>query len=250
MKKKYIFLLIIIAIPLYYKLAYPDYTYRYRMTVEIDTPEGTKSGSSVIEVHTEQWPEGLRNLFGGKTAHSTVKGEAVFVDLGSGKNVVALLTHGRYSEFHGARKLAPRTFITNKIDTYDSAEKAGMLVKMTGEKQELTGNLIPTIVTFDDTKEPESLSVVYAADVNWDNEPNTTIFDNMEAKFGSGYKFRAANIQLTGDPLEDKLDTYLPWVNNFQECKKAWRKIGHAPGKRQIGHPQWTFKINGEFPVK
>src|SRR5262245_578483 len=71
----------------------PVYTYRYRLTVEVDTPEGLKSGSSVIETtvqdNTESWgpPES-------RMVRSRTKGEAVFVDLGSGKHVIALLAMG------------------------------------------------------------------------------------------------------------------------------------------------------------
>ena len=52
-------------------------TYRYRMTVEVETPEGLRTGSSVIEVRTRQGPG-----FPGPEAAgiaTDVRGEAVAV---------------------------------------------------------------------------------------------------------------------------------------------------------------------------
>ena len=65
-----------------YKLLYPTYTYRYRLSVEVETPDEIRSGSSVIEVRYEMFPELLTE----RDHISRVFGEAVFVDLGQGKH--------------------------------------------------------------------------------------------------------------------------------------------------------------------
>src|ERR1700675_664903 len=59
--------------------------HKYRLTVEVETPEGTKSASGVLAVHPD------RSYSRG--GHTQTKGDAVFVDLGGGKNLVALLAH-------------------------------------------------------------------------------------------------------------------------------------------------------------
>ena len=59
--------------------------HKYRLTVEVETPEGVKSASGVMAVHPDR-----SYSRGGKTA---TKGDAVFVNLGGGKNLVALLVH-------------------------------------------------------------------------------------------------------------------------------------------------------------
>lgn len=65
--------------------------HRFRLTVEVNTTYGPRSGSSVVEVEREdvRWipVPGSRYMF-------RVRGEAVFVDLGGGRNLVAVLTHG------------------------------------------------------------------------------------------------------------------------------------------------------------
>src|ERR1700738_5193320 len=59
--------------------------HKYRLTVEVETPEGGKSASGVMAVHPDR-----SYSRGGRTQ---AKGDAVFVDLGGGKNLVALLAH-------------------------------------------------------------------------------------------------------------------------------------------------------------
>ena len=59
--------------------------HKYRLTVEVETPEGVKSASGVMAVHPD------RSYSRG--GHTRTKGDAVFVDLGGGKNLVALLAH-------------------------------------------------------------------------------------------------------------------------------------------------------------
>ncbi|MEY9457506.1 hypothetical protein [Bradyrhizobium ottawaense] len=57
--------------------------HKFRLTVEVTTPDGIKAGSGVLAVV----PDRNYNR-GGRT---TMRGEAVFVDLGQSKNLVALL---------------------------------------------------------------------------------------------------------------------------------------------------------------
>src|ERR1700730_4134978 len=59
--------------------------HKYRLTVEVETPEGVKSASGVMAVHPDR-----SYSRGGRTQ---AKGDAVFVDLGGGKHLVALLAH-------------------------------------------------------------------------------------------------------------------------------------------------------------
>src|SRR5882757_919747 len=59
--------------------------HKFRLTVEVETPAGVKSASSVLAVTPDR---GYSR--GGNTRTS---GDAVVVDLGGGKSVVALLAH-------------------------------------------------------------------------------------------------------------------------------------------------------------
>src|SRR6202049_3992569 len=59
--------------------------HKYRLTVEVETPEGGKLASGVMAVHPD------RSYSRG--GHTRTRGDAVFVDLGGSKNLVALLAH-------------------------------------------------------------------------------------------------------------------------------------------------------------
>src|SRR3954469_10135134 len=59
--------------------------HKYRLTVQVETPEGVKSASGVMAVHPDR-----SYSRGGRT---TTRGDAVYVDLGGGRNLVALLAH-------------------------------------------------------------------------------------------------------------------------------------------------------------
>ena len=61
--------------------------YRYKLTLSVDTPDGVKTGFSVVEMYAwDVW------VFGRGTM-STARGEAVYVDLGPGRRpLIAVMT--------------------------------------------------------------------------------------------------------------------------------------------------------------
>src|SRR5579875_3813684 len=74
----------------WWKINYPTYSYRYRMTVQVEEDGKIHSGSSVIQVKINKQPQ-----FGdAPPQESHFYGDAVFVDLGNGRNVIALLAAG------------------------------------------------------------------------------------------------------------------------------------------------------------
>src|SRR5882672_287797 len=95
MKALSILAAIVGAVAVWIALAYPTYTHHYRLTVEVDTPEGVRSGSSVIEVARSDvsWFPLSQVQYA-----TRLRGEAVFVDLGANRNVIALLVHGAQAD--------------------------------------------------------------------------------------------------------------------------------------------------------
>ena len=59
--------------------------HKYRLTVEVETPDGPKSTSGVMAVHPDRGYS--------RGGHTRTVGDAVFVDLGGAKNLVALMAH-------------------------------------------------------------------------------------------------------------------------------------------------------------
>jgi len=80
----------IVVLWAFYQYEYPTCAFRYKLTAEIQTPDGMKTGSSVMEVSYSH------NDSGGGTGQSAdlhMIDEATYVDLGQGKNLFVLLTN-------------------------------------------------------------------------------------------------------------------------------------------------------------
>ena len=106
--------LAIIAVPAMYFLSagifqeWHTYTHRYRLTIEVETPEGAKSSGNVIEVSVQEKPDwGIPATSGVLTR---VEGEAVFVDLGDNRHVIATLGFGPLGNLDRAAWVAIEAF--------------------------------------------------------------------------------------------------------------------------------------------
>jgi hypothetical protein len=77
--------------------------HKYRLTVAVETPEGVRSASGVMAVHPDRGYS--------RGGHTGTKGDAVLVDLGGGKNLLALLAHADKSlDFDGINYVALRAY--------------------------------------------------------------------------------------------------------------------------------------------
>ena len=64
----------------WWQLEFPTCKFNYRLTIEVDTPEGLKAGSAVTQV-SYSTTLGLPGRF----PHDFVTGEATYVDLGGAR---------------------------------------------------------------------------------------------------------------------------------------------------------------------
>jgi hypothetical protein len=174
-----------------YHILFPAYTSRFRLTIEVETPDGLKTGSSVIQ--TRFWASGcwLPEACGLRTeAH----GEAVFVDLGHGKNLVAILGWGPTGV--DQEKLYELTRVAlapgRNVNWKDEHELKG--------KGDLPPAYVPTFVTFSDLNDPKTARVVRP--------------DQFEQVFGPGVRFKRAWIETTNDPITRKIEQILPWLRS------------------------------------
>ena len=104
-------LIILLAIPLLiygaYKLAYPTYSWNQKLTLVVDTPEGVKTGASVINIWVRYRPLILPDA--GSVSHG-LRGEATVVDLGGGRTLFALL--------QGSGAMTEKVFGANNPDLW------------------------------------------------------------------------------------------------------------------------------------
>ena len=192
------------------------YVHHFRLTVEIETPEGVKSASSVLKavyVESPKWVPQNTSLSSG------LHGEAVFVDLGGGKNVVALLALGANGEVWMGPDLAARALrgegpekILNSFWYRDAPHWTG--------SAELKGDLLPTLATFASPTKPETARII---------RPN-----QLESELGPSYRLRRIWIEMTSDGISQLLHTALEWLDQRGSDDTFWRAL-YASGFRPSG---------------
>ena len=172
--------------------------HKYRLTVEVETPDGVKSASGIMAVHPDRSYSRR-----GKTA---TKGDAVFVDLGGGKNLVVLLAHlDKSIEFDDINYVALRAYKAagRNFQFSDMSRLTGVVP--------VTGEVIPVLVTFADPADPASAHVVSP--------------DGVEAALGKGIRLRGISAELApngvwpldfggplGEPVTRGIEAKLPWL--------------------------------------
>jgi len=159
------------------------YTHRFRMIVQVETPAGIKTGSSVLQSSYSVSPSWLPQQ---GTLNSSLRGEAVYVDLGEGKNIVALLAGGAHGELYFGADLAARAL---GRDRNESGIRGGWFKEAPSwlGGAELTGELMPTIITFSDPLKPETARVISPY--------------QLETDIGPGFHLKRVSIEMTRDPV-------------------------------------------------
>lgn len=210
------------------KINYPTCTFRYKLTAEAMTPEGPKIGSSVTEVSYTHFfsLSGVPNLI------RSVTGEALFIDLGSDKNFLVTLTSwesGRNSNsepsmpsFNGA--LGPLNLPIKVLNLNWPGGGSGEELAMTKQVEALNGSepaivpfsFLPTLVTFRNINDPDSVEVV---------QP-----DSLAKTFGPGYELVKVTLQVTKESPTEKIESILPWLKTK---KVEWEKVQ----SRGVGDP-------------
>jgi hypothetical protein len=162
-------------------------SFRYKMRVEVETPDGVRSGTAVREVLYSE-PGNLPSI-GESRPQWRVKGEAVAVDLPGGKVLFALLTSG-----DGVFDYAGRD-----ID-FLFRELGGKEIQLWPNPPKTVSphinNPLPMLVTFKDVKDPTS---VQRADP-----------DDLSASFGKGYALKAITVQVTDEAVTMRVEKRLP----------------------------------------
>jgi hypothetical protein len=182
--------------------------HKYRLTVEVDTPDGVKSASGVLGVFPDRGYS--------RGGHTRIGGDAVFVDLAGGKNLVALLAHPDKSlDLDGMNYLALRAYGAAR----GSRVSFNQMSTMTGPVP-VTGALIPLLVTFADPKDPASARLVAP--------------DDPEAALGKGFRLHGIVAEVVpngwwpidfggplGEPVTRGIAAKLPWLNGPADAAAA-----------------------------
>ncbi|MBU6338394.1 MAG: hypothetical protein KGQ36_00250 [Rickettsiales bacterium] len=230
-----------LGIVVYNYVTYPSYTYRYKMTVEVETPEGLKSGSSVIEVHTEQWNSWMTMLSNGYNGDSIAYGGAIWIDLEKGESLLVLLEKGQ--DVDHANYMLPCAVPMKEwnVDRSrpDEDEKACYGIRNRKARQ-YYGTLKNAKGILPEKKLPTMLSIIQSSN-------DETIVDevtpsNIVNAFGEGVKFKNITIETTDDivgnmkniPMWSQIERYMTYYRYKPYKKETFIKGIFKPQNNKL----------------
>ncbi|MBP7759049.1 MAG: hypothetical protein KA099_09425 [Alphaproteobacteria bacterium] len=205
----------------FWKTNFPSGTWRYKVIVEIETPEGIKSGYAVREVtavtQPSITPETHPVTYG-------VIGEAVAIDLGDRGVAFALLG---YTEVFKAFPKEAKT--TKEFIQYYSNLPVGQKAVLTSAH--------PQIVTFTDINDPLTVKMVLGSRFNVKKQDLDPVND-FEALFGQGVTLKQVIIEITDEPVTWDIEKWLPWLDRING--------GYLDGAFLGGGPELSNILDGE----
>lgn len=172
---------------------FPQQSYRYRLTVVVDTPEGPRSGASVVEV-TEERPTGLGRQRAGLLS---VSGEAVAVDLGARGTLFVLLKDGSRTATFSSQAAVIASAVFPGAGSETLAERFRRYRSET-LKTRLTPEQLPLMARFRDRLDPTTVEPIADHD--------------LAAAFGDGVRLREATLETTRDPVTRGIEQHLNWL--------------------------------------
>jgi hypothetical protein len=209
------------------------WSYRYKLTLTLDTPDGVRRGSSVVELQAVEVPMV-------KVIASEIRGEATFVDLGSGKRpLIALLTNyfAETSRPHWSRDKGPNLgFLLDLFDVKaDLGHKDSILdaIDKIRESRTIQPSDLPDLVTFADVLDPKSVLLV---------DPM-----NLEATLGPGIKWRSIELGLVDEAPTNLIEAKLPWLGDYFDRMLDGKKFSLASEESVASHmtpSSFRWKMN------
>ena len=196
--------------------------HKYRLTVEVETPEGSKSASGVVAVHPDRSYS--------RRGQTRTLGDAVFVDLGQGRNLVALLAHidNNKLEFDGINYVALRAYTAaqgQRVSFNAMSAQTGIVP--------VKAELVPVLVTFADPANPASARAVPP--------------DDAEAVLGKGYRLQGITAEVVpngfwpidfggilGEPVTRGIVAKLPWLSGAGDSAATALRATGLPGVETI----------------
>jgi hypothetical protein len=175
------------------------YSWRQKITVVVSTPDGDKTGSAVTQV--AYWPNRFSWLFGGEW-ESSLNGEAVVVGLGNQRFLFLLLsdrTHTTYVKLIAGHLFA----VEGNRFSHETFRK----IVFAKQSIIVPTELMPNFVTFESSKEPDSIIRVDAK--------------NFSQVFGDGYSIKSVTLEITDEQVTDGLvKKALPWIDD--DSRRFW----------------------------
>lgn len=193
------------------------WSWRQKLTVEVQTPSGLKTASSVAGASWEMAPAWFKlGDSGGGHGTGLLKGEAVTLEVTPNRYLFVLL-NGYSAE------TAIQLF--GELKTFGRNEYSATLdrISSTRETIDLPRDQYPLLVTFDDVNDPASVKRV---------DPT-----NLEAAFGPGYRLNGITLSLTKEPVtKGAVEKVLGWLDRYYEIHLDGNRIETIDAKNRIAN--------------
>ena len=191
-----------------------DYVWRQKQTVEVETPEGVKSGSSTVKV---AWRDGIGLLPDPPSFTNRIRGEATVVDLGNDQYLFALLG--------GAERLAMRVFSDERLpDGTDALVPfAKKVLAQKGKSRQIEEEHYPLLVTFTDINDPTTVQRV---------DP-----DDLQASFGRGVRLKRITLAITDELVsEGNVGAVLGWLSTVGDEMLDGNRISTIKARNRLAN--------------
>jgi hypothetical protein len=179
-------------------------SYRYKLTLAVNTPDGVKKASSVVEVRF--WPVSIP----ARGIMARLDGQAVYLDLGVGRRpLVALLTtqlHPKYGkDVRWTRDRGPALTLLDQLYGPVSPDLLAGVARIASVRDihKIVPNDLPDLVTFADVNDP---ATVIEIDRN-----------DLQATLGAGISWNEITLESTDEPITTGIDEKLPWLPDYRK---------------------------------
>jgi hypothetical protein len=213
-------------------ILYPSRTVNFRMTYEVETPEGLSTGTGILAATLEMVPENPAN---GRIWSSWTQGEAIIVPLGGRGTFYALCSSpsspagggfvATLIELFGIRE---QTHRHEAQSVYNFAALSGRRevtydqpAPFAQDKQTMAW-ILPILVRFKDEADPKTVEAVDPA--------------NLAASFGEGVRLKRVVIEITKDPVTTGIEKRLKWLPNFHDKLLDGDRVIRADAKNPLAN--------------
>ena len=208
-------------------------SYRYKLTLAVNTPQGIKRGSSVVE--DVFWKVSIP----ARGITHRLRGEALYLDLGPGQRpLIALLTSSihdkRGVDYRWTRDAGPNDDLLARLygpSSADFMDNVARIPRMRGPRK-ITPADLPDLVTFADVNDPKSV-----VEVN----PN-----DLQETLGQNVTWNEITLEMTDEPITTGIKTKLPWLPAY--FAKNLRLDGSDHGaKRELTNKLSSFNFDQTY---
>jgi len=196
-------------------------TWRYKIAVVVETPEGLRTGSAVREMNVTLKP---RPDYKPHPYHATwsIKGEAVVVDLGDRGVLFALVDANDYRFVFEAFPSPAGGLTPEGVRYYDSLNEVSAVLEPGPLKN-------PILVYYTDKKDPKTVQRILPAD--------------LFSAFGEGVTLKKITLEITQEPVTWGLvEKHLPFFGPETGFLEWFKELPYGDFRRVGPH---NFKHGG-----